>query len=357
MSGGLLVRARTRHGALDLDARVEMGSGCLAIAGPSGAGKTTLLRIAAGLLRPREGEVRCDGEVWLDTARAIDVPPERRGCGVVFQHYALFPHLSARDNVAYGLRGLPRGERRRRAAGALDRLGLGDRAEARPAELSGGERQRVALARALAPGPRALLLDEPLSALDARTRTAARRELGALLRDSGVPVLLVTHDFAEAAQLADEVAILDAGRVVQRGPAPALALAPASAFVADFTGASVLVGVARSAADGLTAIALDGGGEIASADAATGPVAASVDPWEVTVEPADRPRSPTSARNRVAATVATVTPLGNRARVGLELPQPLTAELTGAAVRDLHIAPGDRVVATWKATATRVVPR
>jgi molybdate transport system ATP-binding protein len=215
----------------------------------------------------------------------------------------------------------------------------------------------VALARALAPRPRALLLDEPLSALDPRTRAAARRELGELLRGAGVPVLLVTHDFAEAAQLADELAIIDAGRVVQRGAAAALALSPASAFVADFTGASVLTGIARPAGDGLTAVVLDGGGEIASTDSAQGAVAATVDAWEVALEPAGQPPAPTSARNRLPATVATVTPLGNRARIGLETPQPLTAELTGAAVRDLRIASGDRVVATWKATATRLVPR
>ena len=172
-----------------------------------------------------------------------------------------------------------------------------------------------------------------------------------------MPVLLVTHDFAEAAQLADRVAILDAGRIVQQGAPADLALAPVSTFVADFTGASVLVGVARPAPEGLTAVALEGGGEIASTDVASGPVAASVDPWEVALEPAGRSPAPTSARNHVAATVATVTPLGNRARIGLELPQPLTAELTGAAVRDLRLSPGDRVVASWKATATRLVPR
>jgi len=357
VTSGLMVDAATRVGALELAARVEVERGCLALAGPSGAGKTTLLRIAAGLLRPARGTVRCDGDVWLDTAAGADLPPERRRCGVVFQHYALFPHLSARDNVAYGLRRLPRPERRRRAAELLERFGLAERAGARPRDLSGGERQRVALARALAPRPRALLLDEPLSALDARTRAGARRELASLLRGAGVPVLLVTHDFAEAAQLADEVAVLDAGRIVQRGAPAALALSPASAFVADFTGASVLVGMARPAPDGLTAVALEGGGEIASTDSATGPVAATVDPWEVAVAPADRPPGPTSARNRLSATVATVTPLGNRARVGLETPQPLTAELTGAAVRDLRLAPGDRVVATWKATATRLVAR
>jgi molybdopterin-binding protein len=352
----LRLEARDRVGSLDLDLTLSAPVGCLALTGPSGAGKTTVLRVAAGLRRPASGRVTCGDEVWLDTGRGLALSPEQRRCGVVFQDYALFPHLSARDNVAYPLRGLPRGERRRRAGELLERFGLGSRAEARPRELSGGERQRVALARALAVRPRALLLDEPLTALDAHTRAHARRELAATLREAGVPALLITHDFGEAAMLADEVAVIAGGRIVQRGTPAELATAPASAFVADLTGATVLTGVARAAADGLTAVALDGGGEVASTDTASGPVAASVHPWEIAVEPAGS-ESKGSARNRLHARVETVTSLGNRVRVGLSAPQPLTAELTGAAVEALALAPGREVVATWKATATRLSPR
>ena len=158
---------------LDVELTVEQGE-CLALAGPSGAGKTSLLRVASGLLRPEHGRVEANGETWLDTARGIDVPAERRRCGYVFQDYALFPHLSAWQNVAYPLRELPRRDRRTRALALLDRFGLADLADARPRTLSGGERQRVAVARALARGPEVLLLDEPLSALDARTRAARR---------------------------------------------------------------------------------------------------------------------------------------------------------------------------------------
>jgi molybdate transport system ATP-binding protein len=355
-ASALHLAARTRIGALHLDVELAIERGCLALAGPSGAGKSTALRVAAGLHRPRAGRVRCGGEVWLDSRHGVFVPAERRSCGVLFQDYALFPHLSALDNVAYGLRGAPRSERRRRAAALLERFGLSERARARPRELSGGERQRVALARALAPSPRALLLDEPLSALDARSRARATRELSAHLREAGVPVLLVTHDFAEAAMLADEVAVIDAGRVVQRGRAATLAASPASAFVADFTGAAVLFGTARPGPGGLTAVALDGGGEILSAMGATGPVAATVYPWDVALEPPGT-AEPTSARNRLAATVATVTPLGNRVRVGLDAPQPFAAELTGPGAAALDLAPGHRVTATWKATATRLTAR
>jgi molybdate transport system ATP-binding protein len=352
----LQLEARDRVGGLDLDLTLSVPVGCLALTGPSGAGKTTSLRVAAGLRRPAAGRVTCGDEVWLDTGRGVALSPERRRCGVVFQDYALFPHLSARDNVAYPLRGVARAERRRRADELLERFGLGARAGARPRELSGGERQRVALARALAVRPRALLLDEPLTALDAHTRAHARRELAATLREAAVPTLLITHDFGEAAMLADEVAVIAAGRVVQRGTPADLATAPASAFVADLTGATVLTGVAAPGANGLTVVRLDGGGEVASTDSAVGPVAASVHPWEIAVEPAGaRPEG--SARNRLHARVETVTSLGNRVRLGLAAPQPLTAELTGAAVEALALAPGRKVVATWKATATRLSPR
>src|ERR671935_1660561 len=154
----LRVEARTTLGALNLevDVTVERGE-CLALAGPSGAGKTSVLRVAAGLLRPTHGRVEANGETWLDTGRGIDVPAERRRCGYVFQDYALFPHLSAWQNVAYPLRGLGRRERRLRALELLERLGLRERGEARPGHPTGGERQRVALARALARSPQVLL--------------------------------------------------------------------------------------------------------------------------------------------------------------------------------------------------------
>jgi molybdate transport system ATP-binding protein len=339
--------------SLDVSLKVQPGRP-LALAGPSGAGKTSVLRAIAGLARPPRGHVRCGERTWLDTGAGIDLAPEERRCGVVFQDYALFAHLDARGNVAYGLRGLPRAERRRRADALLERFGLAGRARAMPSELSGGERQRVALARAVAIEPRALLLDEPLAALDPRTRAAARRELASILREAAVPVLLVTHDFAEAALLAHEVAVMDAGRIVQRGTPAALAAAPASAFVADLTGASVLHGTARARPDGLTAVTLDGGGEVVSTDPGDGRVAVGVFPWDVSLEPAGT-GAHGSARNRLPARVATVTVVGNRVRAGLETPQPLAAELTGPGAAALDLAPGAEVVATWKATATRLV--
>jgi len=342
---------RLRDFALEVELRVERGR-CLALAGPSGAGKTTILRVIAGLRRPRRGRVECDADVWLDTEAGIAIEPERRRCGYVFQEYALFPRLRAWENVGYGL---PRAERRERAHELLDRFGIRGLADARPHELSGGERQRVALARALAPEPRALLLDEPLSALDARTRARAGQTLASVLREASVPTVLVTHDFEDAALLADEVAVVDRGRIVQQGTAGELTAAPASAFVADFTGSAVLTGTARRGPNGLAEIRLDGGAVVTSSDAAEGRVAVSVHPGEVTLEPPGSPAAG-SARNRVHGRIVSMTALDNRMRVGIETPQPLAAEITRASAEQLGLKPGDEVIAAWKAAATRLLP-
>jgi len=341
------------RGDFDLDLAFEVGAGeCAALVGPSGAGKSTVLRAVAGLARTRRGRISLGDERWLDTAAGVDVAVERRRVGYVFQEYALFPTMTSWRNVAYGMRSGGRSERRSRAHDLLERFGLGGRAEAHPGELSGGERQRVALARALASEPELLLLDEPLSALDVQTRAAASRELAAVLGRADVPALIVTHDFAEAALLADRVAVLDRGRIVQEGTAAALAAAPASAFVADLSGAVVLRGVAREGADGLTEVELEGGGRLVSTDAAGGAVVASVFPWEIELGP--RTEGSGSALNRLAVEVTSVSEFGNRARVGLVSPQPLAAEVTSSSVARLGIAPGAELEASWKATATRL---
>jgi molybdate transport system ATP-binding protein len=351
----LRVEAATRLGALALDVALEVPAGaCLALAGPSGAGKTSVLRIVAGLARPARGRVACGEEVWLDTERRIDVAPERRRCGYVPQDLALFGHLRAWQNVAYPMRGLDRTQRRRRALGLLERFGVAHLADERPRTLSGGERQRVAVARALARRPAALLLDEPLSALDPRSRAAAGRELAAVLADAGVPTLLVTHDFAEAAQLGDRVGVIDGGRVAQEGTAAELAASPASAFVADFTGAVVLTGTARPAGGGLTAVALDGGGTVLSTEAGEGPVAVSVFPWEIALAPAESARTG-SAQNHLPVRVVSVTAVGTRVRAGLAAPQPLVSELSDASAHELDLTVGATVVAVWKAAETRLV--
>ncbi len=327
---------------------------CLALAGPSGAGKTTILRLISGTVSPEWGRIAFGDDVWVDTATRAWRPPERRQCGYVFQDYALFPHLSAWRNVAYGLARRPRAQRRATALALLERFGLADRADARPHELSGGERQRVALARALAPKPAVLLLDEPLSALDPRTRSSAARELAITLHELELPTLLVTHDFAEAALLGDEIGVIDAGQIIQRGTPSELAAAPANAFVADFTGAVVLTGTARTAQDGLTIVDLDGGGTAATTDPGSGRVALSVYPWEITIRSAPD-TADDSALNRISARVLSVTEVGNRVRIGLAAGQPLVAEVTTQSAGELSLAVGSDVIAAWKATATRLV--
>jgi len=342
-------------GEFELELTLEVPpEGCIALVGPSGSGKTSLLRSVAGLSKPDSGRVECGGEVWSDSANGTFVPPEERRCGYLFQDYALFPHLSAWQNVAYSLRG-PKAERHRTAIELLGRFGLEARADARPRTLSGGERQRVALARALAVEPSVLLLDEPLSALDASTRGRATRELSATIEAAGVPTLLVTHDYEEAATLAEEIGVIGEGRIVQRGTAGELAASPGSAFVADLVGSVVLLGRAEAAGDAGTPVALEGGPTVWSTDACEpGDVALSVHPWEILIEPPGS-EAAGSARNRVAARVVSVTRLGNRVRIGLDAGQPLAAEVTPKAVDELGLAPGREVLAVWKASATRIV--
>jgi molybdate transport system ATP-binding protein len=332
---------RSFHASADLT--VEQGE-TLALVGPSGAGKTTVLRVVAGLLRPEEGLVSVDGTVLLDTDRRIDVPPERRRVGYLFQEYALFPHLDVLRNVRFGDRD------RTHAKALLERFGIEHLARARVAELSGGERQRVALARALARDPAVLLLDEPLSALDTHTRAGVRAELRELLAGLGLPSILVTHDFEDAATLADRIGVLVDGRILQLGTQDELVATPRDAFVASFTGANLLVGVARPGPNGLTEVTLDTGGTVWTTDSGTGRVAVAVYPWEISLA---RETPDDSAVNHVRAPVASVVALGNRARVHVG---PLTAEVTASSVARLGLGEGEVVVASFKATGARLLP-
>jgi molybdate transport system ATP-binding protein len=312
----------------------------LALVGPSGAGKTTLLRAVAGLALAR-GKISVGDQAWLDTSRGLDVPPEERSVGLVFQDYALFPHLTVRANVGFGRRGP--------VDALLDRFGLGALAGAKPRELSGGERQRVALARALAHDPSVLLLDEPLAALDAHTRTVVRGELHRLLAETGRPTIVVTHDFEDAAMLGDRVGVLVDGGLRQLGTPSELVASPADPFVAGLTGANVLRGVAGPAAGGLTQLALPGGEVIRSADTAEGEAAAIVYPWDVTVS---REAADDSAQNHVGGRVISVVEIGNRVRVRIG---PVAAEITSESAKRLELEPGQTAYASFKATATRLL--
>ena len=330
--------------AFDLELTLAVGDETLALVGPSGAGKSTFLRAVAGLERPHRGRVALDGEAWLDTERDVDLPPERRSVGLVFQEYALFPHLSVRRNVAFG------GASPTEVDELLERFGIAQLAAARPDAISGGERQRVALARALARRPRVLLLDEPLSALDAHTRGAVRAELRELLAGLGLPVVLVTHDFEDAATLADRVGVLVEGSLLQLGTPAELVAAPVDPFVARFTGANLVRGTSTGPSGGLTEVVLDVGGTMWSTDAVRGRVAIAVHPWEISLS---RTAPDDSAVNHLRAPIASITSLGNRARVAVG---PLVAEVTASSVERLGLREGDVVVASFKATAARLVP-
>jgi molybdate transport system ATP-binding protein len=232
----LEIRLRTRLPGFDLDVAWTSEAPLTTLFGPSGAGKTVTLDCIAGLLRPDTGRVVVGGRVLFDAATGVDVASRARQLGYVFQGYALFPHLTVLDNVAFGLRALPRRERQARARAVLERIGLGDLERRHPGDLSGGQRQRVALGRALATEPALLLLDEPFSALDAPLRHALREDLARVLADWGTAAVLVTHDFTEAYRLGDRIVVYDAGRVVQSAPRSDLLWRPASESVARIMG-------------------------------------------------------------------------------------------------------------------------
>ena len=241
---------------IPLDAALECRRGeVLALVGPSGAGKTTILRAIAGLYRPKVGHIVCAGRVWFDGTTGVFVRPHRRAVGLVFQSYALFPHMTVLGNVEAALGHRPRGERRRRARELFDLVHLSGLEARGPAELSGGQQQRVAVARALAREPAVLLLDEPFSAVDKVTRGKLYRELAELRRSLAVPVVLVTHDFDEAARLADRMCLLHHGRVVQAGAPYEILARPATVEAAQLVDLKNLFeGKIEAHGDGITRI-------------------------------------------------------------------------------------------------------
>jgi len=225
-------------GSFDIEARLETGEQPLVLVGPNGAGKTTLLLMLLGAIRPRRGRIALDGDVVFDSTQAIDVPTEDRGLGYVPQDYGLFPHMNVLANVTFAVAcrsRVPAAQRRGRALELLGELEVAHLASRLPSSLSGGERQRVALARAMASEPRALLLDEPLAALDAAVRRQLREFLPSRLASLRLPAIVVTHDPADAAAFGDDIAVMEAGRVVQRGTFVELRARPASAFVAELS--------------------------------------------------------------------------------------------------------------------------
>ena len=334
------LRAFDAHVALT----VERGE-TLALVGPSGAGKTTTLRVVAGLLTPRRA----------GTSRSTARPGSTRAPASTGRRSAVGSATSSRST-----RSSHTSTSRRTSASALrvelpcsellDRFRIGGLARVRVRELSGGERQRVALARALARNPAVLLLDEPLSALDAHTKAAVRAELHELLRELGLPTVLVTHDFEDASALADRIGVIVQGRIVQEGTGRELVARPLDAFVASLTGATLLHGTARLSANGLTEVVLDDGGAAWSTDQGAGRVGLAVYPWEVSL---GRTAPDDSAVNHLTGVITSIVPVGNRVRIGVG---ELVAEIAAVSLERLGLGEGDSVVASFKATAARIVP-
>jgi molybdate transport system ATP-binding protein len=349
---GLAATGRSTLGSLELQVELEVGpTETVAVIGPNGAGKTTLLHVLSGLRRLESGRLTLDAAVLDDPGAGRWVAPEHRSIGVVFQDLLLFPTADVADNVAFGLRaaGVRRRDARARALEWLDRFGLAGRGQDAIGTLSGGEAQRVALARALAPTPKVLLLDEPLSALDADVRAAVRRDLKAHLRLHQGPTVLVTHDPLDAAVLADRVVVLEDGAVTASGHLAELVAHPRTPWAAELAGTNLLHGVAHGPQVDLG----HGGALVAAEPPGDGPVLVAVRPSAVALH-ADRPEG--SPRNVWAATVAEIEGFGERRRVRLDGPVPLVAEVTVDGLAALRLVPGSSVWASVKATELRVYP-
>ena len=342
--------------SLEAEVRVAVGSfeQCLsldvadgevvAVLGPNGSGKSTLLRALAGLQPLSAGRIVLDGRVLDEPASNVLVPPERRPCGMVFQDYLLFPHLTAVANVAFGLRsrGEAKADAHRHALEWLDRLDLGDRAQSRPRQLSGGEAQRVALARALATHPRLLLLDEPMAALDIGIRGSVRHQLRRHLGAFGGACVLVTHDPLDAAAIADRLVIVEAGRLVQQGTLKDVTTRPRTGYVAQIMGLNLLRGHASG-----TNLVLENGMTLEMATSARGDMFGVIAPRDIALHH-ERPGG--SPRNTWSTRVAEVHLMGDRIRVLLDQPIRATAEITAVSLAELGLTDGSPVWASVKAT-------
>ena len=352
----LIVEQRYDSGfAMDAAVDIAIADGSvLVLFGPSGAGKTTVLRHIAGLERPERGVVEFNGCVWCDTARGIWRPPQQRRVGVVFQEPTLFPHLTVRENIRYGVEGRPN-----TVAQVADLLRLSDLEDRYPRALSGGEAQRVALARALAIQPNLLLLDEPFAALDAPTRVRLRRDVRALLEATATPAILVTHDRTEALAIGDLMAVLVGGRVRQAGAIADVFSRPADPQVAASLGIdAVLPARVIGSSEGLVEVSVhDVVLHVAERDrvAAGAQVYACVRAEDVTVETGAIPHA--SARNHLPARVVHIASEGPIDRVTLDCGFALDALITRRSRDELQLAPGMQVMAAIKATSIYLVPR
>ena len=348
-------RGPTIAAAFELDLAVAH---TLVLFGPSGSGKTTVLRCLAGLERPDRGRTVAADEVWFDAASRVDVAPQRRRVGYLPQGFALFPHLDVRGNIGFGIDSGSSGERAARVDEFVRRLRLDGLERRRPGQLSGGQQQRVALARALARRPRLLLLDEPLSALDAPTREALRGELRQLLIAGGVPAIVVTHDRSEALVLGDRVAVMADGAVRQIGSTLEVFDRPADETVARIVGIETVVpATVLSASQGLVRLRVGVAELTALGDWPAGAaVLVSIRAEDViVVNDAPVASGGVSARNRLHGRVVAVEPSGPLVRVRIDCGFPLVAAVTRPAFEELALRPGLPVAAILKAQAVHVI--
>jgi molybdate transport system ATP-binding protein len=339
------------RGAFRLDLALTIAAGeVVALLGPNGSGKTTALRALAGLLPITDGHVSLDGQTIDDPRRGVFVPPEKRPVGVVFQDYLLFPHLTAEENVAFGprCRGATRHESHETAGRWLHRVGLAEVAHDKPRKLSGGQAQRVALARALAVEPVLLLLDEPLAALDARTRLNTRADLHRHLVEHPGATLLVTHDPLDALVLADRLVIIENGHVVQEGDAATITAQPRTDYVARLVGLNLYRGHSKG-----HTVTLENTFVLTVAELVDGDVFVAFSPTAVALHTHQPDGSP---RNTWPATVTGIQRHGDNLRVQLDGPITVAADITPAAAAHLRLAPGEPVWAAIKATETRAYP-
>ena len=342
----------TIHGQLQLPAT---GPGITVLFGPSGCGKTTILRTLAGLARPDAGSIAFAGELWCDADAGISLSPQRRGVGFLFQHYALFPHLTVARNVSYGLNHRSDADVDAQVNEVLARLQIADLANRYPAQLSGGQQQRMALARTLACRPRLVLLDEPLSALDAPVRERLRGELRRLLLELGKPTIMVTHDRVEALALADTVVVITDGQVRQSGPVHEVFSRPTDRTIAQVVGIETVVpGTVERVDSGLATVRVGNVTILAVATEGIGrKVFVCLRGEDVLVQ--REVRGSTSARNRLAAHVTSCVLEGPTVRVGLDCGFSMTALITRPACEELNLQIGDEVVALIKAPAIHLV--
>jgi molybdate transport system ATP-binding protein len=340
-----------RLSRLSLDIAFTVASGeVLALLGPNGSGKSTTLRALMGLLPLAGGRVVLDGTVLEDPAQKVKIPPEQRPIGLMFQDYLLFPHLSALENVAFGLRakGTDKKAAHDKATEAMARLGLDGLAEAKPGSMSGGQQQRVAMARALVTDPKLLLLDEPLAALDVSTKTDVRRLLREVLRQSSAANVLVTHDLLDAVALGDRMVVIENGQIVQTGTPAEVTARPRSQYVADLVGVNLLRGTAHG-----TVLEVDGGGKLTCATPATGPILAVIAPAAVSVS---RQRPEEHEQNIWPGQISAVDLMGDRVRVRIDGTPAITGEVPPAAVDELKLDDGGQLWASVNPAAITVYP-